>query len=59
MVYQRFTNAKPLNKAIEKENSEYIVVENPADLNFRPIVGGPNSVTQRLSHFLYHFKTTV
>ena len=37
--------------AIAQQNSEYIVIRRPEDLKFRPIVGGPNSSTQRLSHF--------
>lgn len=41
-----------IGKAIEEQNDTYIEVENPTDLKFRPIVGGPNSATQRLSHFL-------
>lgn len=41
-----------ITNAIKEQNSEYITVHCPDDLKFRPIVGGPNSVTQRLSHFL-------
>ena len=41
-----------IREAIAKQNSEYVYVENPNDLTFRPIVGGPSGVTQRLSHFL-------
>lgn len=41
-----------IGKAIEEQNDIYVEVENPTDLKFRPIVGGPNSATQRLSHFL-------
>ena len=39
-------------EAVEQQNAEYIKVFQPSDLKFRPIVGGPNCPTQRLSHFL-------
>lgn len=38
--------------AVREQKSEYVCCNRPADLKFRPIVGGPNSATQRLSHFL-------
>ena len=41
-----------IKTAIENQNSEYITCPNPEDLSFRPIVGGPNSSSQRLSHLL-------
>ena len=41
-----------LSEAIAEQNSEYIEILRPTDLKFRPIVGGPNSVSQRLSHFV-------
>ena len=41
-----------MRETFEQQKSDYVCVENPQDLTFRPIVGGPNSVTQRLSHFL-------
>ena len=41
-----------ISAAIAQQNSEYIVIHRPEDLKFGPIVGGPNSSTQRLSHFL-------
>ena len=34
------------------KNSEYIEILRHDDLTFRPIVGGPNNVTQRLSNFI-------
>ena len=39
-------------EAITTQNSEYIELLRPKDLKFRPIVGGPSSATQRLSHFV-------
>ncbi|XP_053398132.1 uncharacterized protein LOC128556608 [Mercenaria mercenaria] len=44
--------SKIIADELKKQNSEYIKVPIPDDVPFRPIVGGPNSVTQRLSHFL-------
>ncbi|XP_060557357.1 uncharacterized protein LOC132717809 [Ruditapes philippinarum] len=44
--------SRKIEEAINNNKSEYIKVSAPDDLKFRPIVGGPNSVTQRLSHFL-------
>ena len=41
-----------IKEAIEKQNSHYIVCENPSDLTFRPIVAGPAAPTQRLSNLL-------
>ena len=41
-----------ITRAVEEQKSEYVVIHRPNDLKFRPIVGGPNSATQRLSHFL-------
>ena len=41
-----------IKTAIENQNSEYITCPNTEDLSFRPIVGGPNSSSQRLSHLL-------
>ena len=41
-----------VSKAIKEQNCEYIEIENPSDLKFKPIVGGPNSATQRSSDFL-------
>ena len=44
--------SKTIKEAIQKQNSEYITCEHPADLTFRPIVGGPAAPTQRLSNLL-------
>lgn len=41
-----------INDAIKNQNSEYIHILKPNTLTFRPIIGGPNSATQRLSHLL-------
>ena len=41
-----------ISEAISQQNAEYINVYRPEDLTFRPIVGGPNSPTQRLSELL-------
>ena len=41
-----------IKNAISEHNSEYIAIQNPSDLPFRPIVGSPNAPTQRLSNFL-------
>jgi len=41
-----------IGEAIKQQKCEYIEVENPEDLKFRPIVGGPQSATHRLSHFI-------
>ncbi|XP_061193752.1 uncharacterized protein LOC133201982 [Saccostrea echinata] len=39
-----------IKNAIHAQKGEYICCPNPEDLSFRPIVGGPNCSTQRLSH---------
>jgi hypothetical protein len=41
-----------ISNAILEQHTEYINIINPDDLKFRPIVGGPNCITQRLSHFI-------
>ena len=41
-----------IKEAIQKQNSQYIICENPSDLTFRPIVAGPVAPTQRLSNLL-------
>lgn len=41
-----------INDAILQQNTEYVILEKPDDLKFRPIVGGPQSATNRLSHML-------
>ena len=41
-----------ISEAIKLQNAEYIQIFQPSDLKFRPIVGGPNNPTQRLSHLL-------
>ena len=44
--------SKLIKDAVAKQNSEYVTCENPDDLTFRPIVGGPVAPTQRLSNLL-------
>ncbi|CAC5363519.1 unnamed protein product [Mytilus coruscus] len=44
--------SEEISNAVSEQNSEYIELLRPNDLKFRPIVGGPNSVTQNLSHFI-------
>jgi hypothetical protein len=41
-----------ISNAVLEKHTECINILNPNDLKFRPIVGGPNCVTQRLSHFI-------
>lgn len=41
-----------VKEAIKSQNSEYIIVKNPTDLTFRPIVAGPECPTSRLSHLM-------
>ena len=44
--------SKLIKDSVAKQNSEYVTCENPDDLTFRPIVGGPVAPTQRLSNLL-------
>ncbi|CAC5417839.1 unnamed protein product [Mytilus coruscus] len=44
--------SEEISNAVSEQNSEYIELLRTNDLKFRPIVGGPNSVTQNLSHFI-------
>lgn len=44
--------SKLIQDEIKKQKSEYIELLDPEDLSFRPIVGGPESPTQRLSRLL-------
>ncbi len=44
--------SKEIKTEVEKVNSTYIHLEHPTDLTFRPIVGGPECPTQRLSNLL-------
>ena len=44
--------SKLIKDAVAKQNSEYVTCENPDDLTFRPIVGGPVAPTQRRSNLL-------
>ena len=41
-----------IRTAINEQNSQYIEILRPTDLKLRPIVAGPQSPTQRLSHFI-------
>lgn len=41
-----------IQNAVKEQNSKFIEILRPTDLKFRPIVAGPESSTQRLSHFL-------
>lgn len=44
--------SKTITNAIKMQNNAYITCIKPDDLKFRPIVGGPNAPTQRLSHLM-------
>ncbi|XP_062571387.1 uncharacterized protein LOC134233429, partial [Saccostrea cucullata] len=44
--------SKTIKEAIKIQNSAYVTCNDPEDLTFRPIVGGPNAPTQRLSHLM-------
>ncbi len=44
--------SKQISEAVETSNKSYIHLEHPQDLTFRPIVGGPECPTQRLSNLL-------
>lgn len=44
--------SKIIKTAIKEQNSDYIIVKNPSDLKFRPIVAGPVSPTSRLSNVI-------
>ncbi|CAG2235109.1 unnamed protein product [Mytilus edulis] len=41
-----------IQTAVKHQNKKYIESPNPNDLKLRPIVAGPESTTQRMSHFL-------
>ncbi|CAG2214887.1 unnamed protein product [Mytilus edulis] len=41
-----------IQTAVKHQNRKYIESPNPNDLKLRPIVAGPESTTQRMSHFL-------
>ena len=41
-----------IKDAVIKQNSEYVTCENPDDLTFKPILGGPVAPTQPLSNLL-------
>ncbi|CAC5412839.1 unnamed protein product [Mytilus coruscus] len=45
--------SEEISNAVSEQNSKNIVLLRPNDLKFRPIVGGPNSVTQNSSHFIH------
>jgi hypothetical protein len=45
-------NSEVISGAILEQHTACINILNMDDLKFRPIVGGPNCVTQRLSHFI-------
>ena len=44
--------SKSIQDKISKDLPTVINIQNPEDLSFRPIVGGPESHTQRLSNFI-------
>ncbi|CAG2193235.1 unnamed protein product [Mytilus edulis] len=50
--FTKIHKSEEISNAISEQNSEYIELLTPNDLKCRPIVGGPNSVTQNLSHFI-------
>ena len=37
---------------MQKFNSEYIEIQSPSDLTFRPIAAGPSCPTSRISHIV-------
>ena len=41
-----------IQNAVRDQNSVYVETFRPTDLKLRPIVAGPESLTQRLSHFI-------
>ena len=43
-----------INKAIEEQKAEVIIVQSPSDLKVRPIIGGPVSPTSHLSELVDH-----
>ena len=44
--------SKTILEAVKEQNSEYVIVANPLDLTFRPIVAGPVCPTSRLSNLV-------
>jgi len=44
--------SKQISEEINRQQSEIIEMTAPADLTFRPIVGGPKCPTHRISEFL-------
>ena len=44
--------SKQIQSAIREQNNTYVEILQPDDLKLRPIVAGPESITQRLSHFI-------
>ena len=44
--------SKVINAAIHSQNTQIVEVPEPNDLKFRPLVGGPNCPTRKLSYFL-------
>ena len=45
-----------IDAAIHSQNTEVVEVREPSDLKLRPLVGGPNCPTRRLSFFGYFSK---
>ncbi|XP_014790251.1 uncharacterized protein LOC106883665 [Octopus bimaculoides] len=41
-----------IQNAINKQKNQYVKILRPADLKLRPLVAGPQALTQQLSHFL-------
>ena len=52
MACLKFTKSKVIAAAIHSQNTEVVEVWEPSNLKLRPIVGGPNCSTRRLSYFL-------
>ena len=44
--------SKEIEKTVQEQNSEYIKLLRPGDLKFRPIVGGPQCPTHRISNLM-------
>ena len=48
----KIRKSKVIETAIHPQNTEVVEVREPSELKLRPIVGGPNCPTRRLSNFL-------
>ena len=50
--FPKIHKSEIIKNAVKLQNSEYVEIINPADLKGRPISGGPESPTQRLSNLV-------